>query len=72
MLVRPQDRSAATRIGVPVEIYVAERAKGLRWCSACRRFLTATDVYERMCVSCKNAWMKEKRARRAVRRRECE
>ena len=72
IVIRPQDRSAATRIGVPVEIYVAKRAEGLRWCSFCKQFLPGDQVAERECKACAAARGYRVRAKRAAKRRDCE
>lgn len=68
MGVRSQDRSAATRIGVAVAEYVAQRAAGLAWCGVCRRFLPSADVCSRQCRPCGIATKQARRAKVAARR----
>lgn len=38
-----EGRTAATRIGISVELYKQERGAGRLWCSACRTFHAETE-----------------------------
>lgn len=70
--MRSQDKTAAARIGVAPEVYVAERAAGKKWCSRCRTFKPAEEVRTRYCKGCYNQWEKERRAEISRKRRECD